>query len=96
MNLDITPASRATDRDTSWVAADSMIDAASTQRECIATALRLYGPMGRYEIARVTGLDPVACARRLAELVRHGVCYVVPDRREITPSGRTGSVWACA
>ncbi len=96
MNLDITPASRTTDRDTSWDAAASMTEASSTQRQAIHAALFFRGPMGRYEIARVTGLDPVACARRLAELVRQGVCHVVPDRREITPSGRTGSVWACA
>jgi len=97
MSLDITPASRATDPQTSWAAAASMILAARTQRESIATALRLYGPMGRYEIARETGLDPVACARRLSELVGRGICRVAPDRHETTPSGRTGSVWeACA
>jgi len=96
MSLNITPASRTTDRDTSWAAAASMILEASTQRESIATALRLYGPMGRYEIARVTGLDPVACARRLSDLVERGICRVAPDRHETTPSGRTGSVWVAA
>jgi len=96
MNEGFTPASRRTDRDTSWAAASSMIAAASTQRESISTALRLYGPMGRYEIAGITGLDPVACARRLAELVAQGICRVAPDRHETTPSGRTGSVWAAA
>ena len=96
MNLDITPASRTTDRDTSWAAAASMIAAAGTQREAISTALKLYGPMGRYQIAGITGLDPVACARRLAELVANGTCHVMPDRYETTPSGRAGSVWAAA
>jgi len=96
MNLDITPASRTTDRDTSWAAGDSMGRAAATHRALIWAALKRCGPMGRYEIARETGLDPVACARRLAEMVGQGVCHVVPDRYETTPSGRAGSVWAAA
>jgi hypothetical protein len=97
MNLDITPASRTTDRDTSWAAGDSMGRAAATHRALIWAALKRRGPMGRYEIAEITGLDPVACARRLSELVGQGICRVAPARRETTPSGRAGSVWeVCA
>jgi predicted ArsR family transcriptional regulator len=89
----MTPASRNTDPANSHAAAASMIVAAASHRALIWTALDRCGPMGRYEIAEMTGLDPVACARRLAELVHRGLCRRVAARQETTPSGRVGSVW---
>lgn len=93
MNLDTTPASRRTDPGNSQAAAASMVMAAATHRSLIWTALRRCGPMGRYEIAEMTGLEPVAVARRLAELVGQGLCRRLKTRQEMTPSGRQGSVW---
>jgi predicted ArsR family transcriptional regulator len=96
MNLDTMPASRRTDPGNSHAAAASMVATASTHRSLIWAALHRCGPMGRYEIAEVTGLDPVAVARRLAELVAQGLCRRSKARQETTPSGRMGSVWEAA
>jgi predicted ArsR family transcriptional regulator len=93
MNLDTIPASRRTDPGNSHAAAASMVATASTHRSLIWAALNRCGPMGRFEIAEVTGLDPVAVARRLAELVAQGLCRRSKTRQEMTPSGRMGSVW---
>lgn len=97
MNLDMTPASRATDNANSHAAGESMVAAAATHRGLIWQALHRCGPMGRYEIAQMTGLEPVAVARRLAELVEQGLCRRLKTKQETTPSGRQGSVWeVCA
>lgn len=93
MNLHAIPASRRTDPGTSHAAGQSMVMAAATHRSQIWKALHRCGPMGCYEIADITGLMPVAVARRMAELVGQGLCRRVKDRHEVTPSGRNGSVW---
>jgi predicted ArsR family transcriptional regulator len=93
MNLHTIPASRRTDPHTSHAAGRSMTMAAATHRSLIWNALKHAGPMGRYELAEVTGLDPVAVARRLAELVGQGLCRRSETKHETTPSGRQGSVW---
>lgn len=93
MNLHTTPAARRTDTAHSHAAAESMVMAAATHRSLIWQALHSAGPMGRYELAEVTGLDPVAIARRLAELVAQGLCRRLKTRHEVTPTGRQGSVW---
>lgn len=93
MNLHTTPASRRTDTANSRAAGESMVMAAATHRSTIWNALHRCGPMGRYELAEVTGLDPVAIARRLAELVAQGLCRRSKTLHEVTPTGRQGSVW---
>jgi predicted ArsR family transcriptional regulator len=93
MSLEMIPASRSTDPHTSHAAGQSMTMAAATHRSLIRQALHNCGPMGRYELAEVTGLDPVAVARRLAELVGQGLCRRSDTKHETTPSGRQGSVW---
>jgi predicted ArsR family transcriptional regulator len=96
MNLHTIPASRSTDPGNSHAAGASMVMTAATHRSQIWAALHRCGPMGRYEIAEVTGLDPVAVARRLSELVGQGLCRRSKTRQEMTPSGRMGSVWKVA
>ena len=93
MNLHTIPASRGTDPGNSHAAAASMVMAAASHRTLIWNALKHAGPMGRYELAEVTGLDPTAVARRLAELVGQGLCRRSKTRHEVTPSGRQGGVW---
>jgi predicted ArsR family transcriptional regulator len=93
MSLERIPASRSTDPHTSHAAGQSMTTAAATHRSLIWNALKHAGPMGCYELAEVTGLDPVAIARRLAELVGQGLCRRSETKHETTPSGRQGSVW---
>jgi hypothetical protein len=93
MNTDTIPRSRRTDALTSREAAQSMVMVAATHRALIWNALRTAGPAGRFEIAELTGLDPVQVARRVAELVSQGLLRRVPRRTETTPSGRTGGVW---
>jgi predicted ArsR family transcriptional regulator len=93
MNLDTIPASRRTDPGNSHAAGQSMVMAAASHRSLIWSALKHAGPMGRFEIAEVTGLDPTAVARRLAELVGQGLCRRSKTKHETTPSGRQGSVW---
>jgi predicted ArsR family transcriptional regulator len=93
MTLHAIPASRRTDTGNSHAAAASMVMTAATHRSLIWNALHRCGPMGRYELAEVTGLEPVAIARRLAELVGQGLCRRSKTRHETTPSGRQGSVW---
>lgn len=87
------PMARSTDRQNSHAAAGQAVMLAARHRSLIWNALREHGPLGRFNIARHTGLDPIAVARRLPELVRHGLARVKDDEIEITPSGRTGSVW---
>jgi predicted ArsR family transcriptional regulator len=87
------PLSRRTDPDTSRAAAVSMVKTAASHCALIETALDRMGPMGRFEIAEATGLDPVAVARRLADLVQAGRARRLVATFERTPSGRRGSVW---
>jgi predicted ArsR family transcriptional regulator len=93
MSLEMIPASRSTDPHTSHAAGQSMTTAAATHRSLIWNALKHAGPMGCYEIADITGLMPVAVARRMAELEAQGLCRRSKTRHEVTPSGRQGSVW---
>jgi predicted ArsR family transcriptional regulator len=87
------PAARRADPVNSHDAASRAMLFAATHRAQIWTRLHEYGPQGRYAISRATGLEPVAVARRLAELVAQGLCRRVPGVSEITPTGRAGSVW---
>lgn len=84
---------RATDNANAHEAARAASAFVSHHQLAIVRALFEHGPMGRFALARVTGLDAVAIARRMPELVRDGRARVVPEARERTPSGRTGSVW---
>ena len=87
------PAARGTDPQNSRAAAAQAAAFAASHRSLIWHRLHNHGPQGRYAIARATGLDPVAVARRLAELTAHGLCRRVKGVCEITPTGRAGSVW---
>jgi predicted ArsR family transcriptional regulator len=87
------PAARGGDPQNSHAAASQAIAFAASHRAMIWHRLHEHGPQGRYAIARATGLEPVAVARRLAELVAQGLCRRVPGVCEITPTGRAGSVW---
>jgi predicted ArsR family transcriptional regulator len=94
--MNIAPAARGTDRHTSREAARGAAGTAVRHRALIWHALRVQGPLGRFALAEVTGLDPIAVARRMSELVRQQLVEVVEDYYETTPSGRRGSVWRVA
>ncbi len=86
------PRARRTDRETSHAAARSMVEGAAQHQRRIVAALRTHGPMGRFAIASKTGMDPIAVARRMGELVANRLVELTDDHEE-TPSGRRGSVW---
>ena len=91
----MTALARNTDPSTSHLAAAACEEFASKHRASILQALRLDGPAGKDELARRTGLDGVAIARRLPEMQRKGL--VCPTGRTVPSSkGRAERVWRAA
>lgn len=59
---------RVTDPLTSYLAADSINESAKMHQEVIVAALKRFGPMGKDQIAKVSGLQANQIARRMNEL----------------------------
>lgn len=91
---------RRSDPHTSHAAAARVAEFASQHAARIVLALKDRGPSTISEIAAATGINSVACARRLPELERLGA--VRPQRVDgvvVTragDSGRMQRVWECA
>ncbi len=92
LQIDLMPAARRTDPATSHEAAALAVGLATRHRTLILGALGLHGAMGKTRIAKVTGLDDVAVARRLPELERIGMVEPTGGR-ETSASGRPERVW---
>lgn len=84
---------RRDDPDTSHGAAERAAEFAGKHKARILEALR-RSPNGatKDEISRVTGIDPVAVARRMRELANEGLVEDSGLRRP-TPTGRRAIVW---
>lgn len=91
------PGARRSDPQTSKDAAAAVVDTAARHRERILRALRHFGVGGCVytEIAKATGLEPVAVNRRLAELRRAGL-VIRRDETRRTPSGCYAHIYVCA
>jgi predicted ArsR family transcriptional regulator len=83
---------RATDPDTSRLAAESMVDEAATQREIIYNWLLTRGGMTADKLDQELGLRVTSAGRRLSELEAVGR-VAKTERREMTRSGRWAIVW---
>jgi predicted ArsR family transcriptional regulator len=91
------PAPRARRRDpaTSHEAAASAAPLQARHHGVIVDALRAHGPMGKDQIAGLTGLMGVAVARRMAEL--RAIQLVRPTGRRVqSASGRAETEWEAA
>ena len=84
---------RATDPATSHAAADAAESFIPHHHANIVDALYSKGPATIYEIARLTGIDHIAVARRMKEIERLGSVYRTADTRP-SPQGRQCTVWA--
>ena len=89
------PLARRRDPATSHIAAASMQAGAAAHRALILAVLRDGLPRTYVEIASATRLDPIAVARRMAELLRAGLVRRLPETR-LTPSGRPAHLWKAA
>lgn len=65
------PRARASDPITSYITADQAKGLARHHAQKILQCLNECGPLGKDGIARITGIDGVAVARRLPELERN-------------------------
>jgi predicted ArsR family transcriptional regulator len=83
---------RASDPVTSHIAAGAAKHLARRHAERILGSLTL-GPLGKDGIARVTGLDGVAVARRLPELQREGL-VATTGKTVASRTGRPEREWA--
>lgn len=82
---------RATDPGTSHEAAQACLQFSCEHRRKILEALQ-QGPAGKCELARRTGLDGVAIARRLPELQREGLAKPT-GRRVLSLAARPEREW---
>jgi predicted ArsR family transcriptional regulator len=96
MQLDLLnpPRARSTDPATSHAAARRVSEFGHAHAALIVSALGLR-PMTMHEIAKATGLDGHAVARRLPELERSGHARPTDNLRR-SPSGRMCRVWELA
>ena len=93
LDLLTTPSARRTDPATSHAAAESARELALRHHQAIIKALGIFGCMGKDQIARRLGLDPVQVARRLPELQRQG--RVTTTGRTVTSNtGRSEREWS--
>lgn len=84
---------RASDPVTSHMAAADAKAMARKHAESILMCLVNHGPLGKDGIARLTGIDGVAVARRLPELQRDG--HATPTGNHVpSASGRLEREWA--
>ena len=75
MQLTLTPdepRARRRDPETSHAAASSAKELQQRHHRVVLANLAHYGPLGKTEIARLSGLDGVAVARRMSEMQRAG------------------------
>lgn len=73
--------SRKTDPKTSQLAAQNTSNFKSRHIAKIWTCLKDHGKMNYKEIAKLTGLEPVAVARRRKEMESHGLIQVLGEER---------------
>lgn len=92
---DADPRARRTDPETSHVAAATMREGAAAHRAKIHAVLTDGIPRTYVEIAEACGLDPIAVARRMLELVRLNRVVRLRETRP-TPSGRPAHLWMAA
>lgn len=85
------PGARRTDPATSHAAAEAAAELALRHHGLVLAALR-QGAAGKDAIARSTGLDGVAVARRLPELQRMGLVRLT-GRTVASASGRQEREW---
>lgn len=88
----VIPGVRRSDPTTSRDAANSMLEGAAAHRAKILAVLSDGKPRTYVEIADAAGLDPIAVARRLAELHRLGAIRRLTGTH-LTPSGRAARLW---
>ena len=86
---------RNTDPVTSFQAAESSQEMAKRHFAVITNCLKRTGPLGKDGIASHTGLDGVAVARRLPELLRQGL-VALTGRVVPSSSGRSEREWTLA
>lgn len=91
----VIPGVRRTDPSTSLDAANSMLAGAAAHRAKILAVLQDGVPRTYVEIADACGLEPIAVARRMAELLRLGQVRRLGATRP-TPSGCKAKLWEAA
>lgn len=95
LTIDDVPLARRSDPATSHAAAEASAEFRGEHQTKIIEALRWYGPMGKTGIAKTSGLDHIAVARRLPELQRKGLAK--PTGRTVpSTSGREEREWSIA
>jgi hypothetical protein len=95
LTFDDAPLARRGDPETSHAAAAASAEFRGEHQAKILDALRWYGPMGKTGIAKTSGLDHIAVARRLPELQRKGLAS--PTGRTVpSTSGRLEREWSVA
>lgn len=91
--LDNHPRARSDDPITSHMAADDAKELAKRHANAILLCLTNAGPLGKDGIAKHTGINGVAVARRLPELERNG--FARPTGKHVTSNtGRQEREWA--
>lgn len=91
----VAPIARRTDPETSKIAAVTMREGAAHHRALIAAVLADGVARTYVEIGEACGLNPIAVARRMVELLRLGQVVRLPATRR-TPSGRAAHLWRAA
>jgi len=95
LTLDDAPLARRSDPETSHAAAEASAEFRGEHHRKILEVLGWYGPLGKSGIAKLSGLDHVAVARRLPELQRKGLAS--PTGRTVpSTSGRLEREWGLA
>lgn len=94
LSLDVEPATRRTDPDTSHAAADDAAPNAATHRARALTELRNAGDSGLtdFELAERLGVQQTSIGKRRGEL-RDAGQVVDSGERRLAPSGSKAIVW---
>jgi predicted ArsR family transcriptional regulator len=90
--MELLPAARRTDPRTSHAAAAGALKLQSAHQRQVLECLRRFGPMGKDQIGRMTGIGGVAAARRLTELQRLGAVEWT-GQTVASDSGRAEREW---
>lgn len=90
---DFAKRARADDPLTSHLAAERVQEFGCAHQAKIMGSLLTQGPGSIYDIAERTGLDPVAVARRMAELEELHAARPT-EQTKLSPKGRSCRVWA--
>lgn len=83
---------RATDPETSHIAATRVAEFGGTHCDRILACLKMFGPQTKDEIATRTGLTPVQVDRRLPDLEGRGLAKPTGGTR-LSRSGRPERIW---